>query len=89
MKRTIDLSSVETLDELHARLRKALRLSDEYGCNLDALHDVLTESAEPRTLVFKNGAAFWTRFPDFFPRLVQAFLDSQDETEGLDVTFLP
>ena len=57
--------------------------------NLDALYDVLTEGGEVRTLVFRNAADFWHRFPDFTPRLVQMLLNARDETEGLDIIFHP
>ena len=88
-KTTIDLARIDSVEKLHARLAKSLRFPEHYGANLDALHDLLTESAEPRTVVFRHGADFWRRFPDFFPRLVQVFLDARDETEGLEVSFRP
>ena len=88
-RHTIDLSTVESIEELHARLARVLGLGPEYGRNLDALHDVLTESAEPRELVFRNSGVFWRLFPEYLPRFIQVALDSQDETDGLEVTFLP
>ena len=86
---TIDLAKVDSLETLHARLARALRFPAYYGANLDALRDLVTEGGEPRRLRFRNGADFWRRFPDYFPRLVQVLLDARDETEGFDVEFLP
>lgn len=86
---SIDLAKVDSIEKLHARLKRALRLPDYYGANLDALYDVLTEGAEERTLVFRNAADFWRRFPDFTPRFVQMLLNARDETEGLEIVFRP
>ena len=86
---SIDLAKVDTIEKLHARLKRSLHLPDYYGANLDALYDVLTEGGEVRTLVFRNAADFWHRFPDFTPRLVQMLLNARDETEGLDIIFHP
>ena len=88
-KTTIDLAKVDTIETLHARLKRALHLPDYYGANLDALYDVLTEGGSGRTLVFRHAADFWSRFPDFLPRLVQVLLNARDETEGLDIVFQP
>ncbi len=35
----------------HAHLRERLGFPDWYGCNLDALHDLLTERGEETTLL--------------------------------------
>jgi ribonuclease inhibitor len=86
---SIDLAKVDPIEKLHARLKRSLHLPDYYGANLDALYDVLTEGGEERTLVFRNAADFWHRFPDFTPRLVQMLLNARDETEGLDIIFHP
>ena len=40
--------------ELHAAFADALDLPEEYGNNLDALHDVLTDRAQPLGIVIVN-----------------------------------
>lgn len=89
LQTTIDLAKVDSIEKLHARLKRALRLPDYYGANLDALYDVLTEGGAGRTLMFRHCADFWARFPDFLPRLVQVLLNARDETEGLEIVFRP
>ena len=86
---SIDLAKDDSIEKLNARLNRSLHLPDYYGANLDALYDVLTEGGEERTLVFRNAADFWHRFPDFTPRLVQMLLNARDETEGLAIDFRP
>ena len=49
---TVDLSGVTTKEELHAALKEGLSLPDYYGGNLDALHDCLTDFAEPVEVTF-------------------------------------
>ena len=48
----IDLSQVTTKEELHALLKDSLSFPDYYGGNLDALHDCLTDIAEPTEVTF-------------------------------------
>ena len=40
--------------EAHAYLKEALSLPEYYGCNLDALYDVLTERAEPTCITLEH-----------------------------------
>ena len=42
----VDLTSVFNADEFHERLGEVVPLPSHYGKNLDALHDVLTESKD-------------------------------------------
>ena len=45
MKRYIvNFKKVTTREEMYALLEKKLPLPEYFGCNLDALHDVLTEA---------------------------------------------
>ncbi len=59
MRYEIDLTGLDSREELHRRLREALPLPAWYGNNLDALHDALGEMPAPLELVFRNadGAA--------------------------------
>ena len=50
----IDLTDVESAEELHALLRERLPLPGYYGSNLDALYDVLTERADGWSLVLSG-----------------------------------
>ena len=40
-----------TKEATHAYLRWRLQAPDYYGCNLDALHDILTDPCEPTHLI--------------------------------------
>ena len=48
----IDIRDVRTRDELHSKIAEVLPLPEYYGRNLDALFDILTESAEERVIEF-------------------------------------
>ena len=43
--------------DLHDAFAAVLTPDDGYGCNLDALHDVLTDRTEPLGIVIVNEAA--------------------------------
>jgi len=42
MNVTIDCSSIQSREDLHRVFSQALSFPEWYGCNLDALHDMLT-----------------------------------------------
>ena len=51
---TIDCSTIENKDQLHDAFSRALCFPAHYGRNLDALHDCLTEIAEPNSGLITN-----------------------------------
>lgn len=81
---TIDLTAVESREQLHARLREALDLPAWYGNNLDALHDVLTEGGE-RELVFRNADGAGGEMREYIARLRGMLEHAAAETPGLTV----
>lgn len=50
MHLTLDVSSIDSRQALHQMLQNTLHLPDWYGGNLDALHDCLTDWAQPLEL---------------------------------------
>ena len=80
----IDLRGLASREALHARLREALAMPDWYGNNLDALRDVLTESA-PRELVLRNADAADEGLRDYLAALRGMLADTAAETPGLVV----
>ena len=52
----IDGRRMTSIEAAHEYLAKTLRLPPYYGRNLDALHDVLTERADPVGIVIVNEA---------------------------------
>lgn len=47
-------SQMTNRDDAHEYLKKQLQLPEYYGKNLDALYDVLTEIAEPTTIILEG-----------------------------------
>ena len=52
----LDGARMESSADLHAAFADALALDESYGNNLDALHDVLTDRADPLGIVIVNEA---------------------------------
>ena len=50
----LDGARIESNAALHAAFAAALDLPEEYGNNLDALHDVLTDFAQPLGVIIVN-----------------------------------
>ncbi len=53
----LDGARILSTADLHAVFAAELILEDDYGRNLDALHDVLTDCTEPLGIVIVNEAA--------------------------------
>lgn len=75
----IDLSKVNTKEELHKLLKGMLLFPDLYGANLDALHDMLTE--RHRELILTNTANTSAELKEYLPRLIRVLEDSSRENE--------
>jgi len=55
---TLEGSAIHSLDELYGRLVSGLSLSSDFGCNLDALWDVLSTDVEgPFEIIWKHAGA--------------------------------
>ncbi|MBR4434815.1 MAG: barstar family protein [Clostridia bacterium] len=50
----LDGNRIETAEMMHAEFKAALDFPEWYGNNLDALHDLLTESTEPIGVILVN-----------------------------------
>ena len=61
----IDIRDIQSKQEFHERLKAVIPLPDYYGNNLDALYDVLTESAEDMDICF-----IWDESRDDIPEEV-------------------
>ncbi len=53
----LDGAKIDSTADLHSIFAEALSFPEYYGKNLDALHDALTDIAEPVTVVVVNTAA--------------------------------
>lgn len=85
----IDMTEVTTKEELQDLLVKELPLPDYYGRNLDALYDILTESAAGWNLIFyntKNAARHLGKYFDALTRLAE---EACEDTEQLKIRFYP
>lgn len=87
MRYEIDLSGVTGREELHGRLREALPLPAWYGNNLDALHDVLTESGGTWELVFRNADRADESAAAYLSTLRRVCEDAASQTPGLTVAW--
>lgn len=77
---TIDLKGVRSASGLHRKLVEALPLPADYGRNLDALYDVLTEYGADWKITFVNATAA--------PEPLRAVCtDAMADTPGLEIVF--
>lgn len=84
---TIDLTGIQEKDALHDCIAAGLELTDEYGRNLDALHDVLTSLPVPcQITVIGYNVPQDTSEASYFQTLKKVCDDAEEELTGL--TFL-
>ena len=84
---TIDCRESVSRPDLHRAFANALSFPDDYGNNLDALYDCLTEIAEPtriQLLCWKNAAETLGNYAQSAKR---AILDAAIQNPNLTVCF--
>ena len=79
----LDIRHIQTVRALHIYLRHMLRLAPHYGCNLDALHDMLCEESEPTRIVLHTGEGLSAEMAAYLPQLVRVLEDAVQENERL------
>lgn len=82
---TLDVTNIHTVKALHIYLQYMLDLPAYYGCNLDALHDVLTQESEERRIVLTGARACSGETAAYMPRLVRVMEDAAGENPSLDI----
>ena len=85
----LDLSEITTKEELHDLLAKELPVPDYYGKNLDALHDVLTESAQGWNLIFYNTTRAARLLGKYYDTLMRLCDEACEEADNLQIRFYP
>ena len=83
----VDLTSVFNADEFHERLGEVVPLPSHYGKNLDALHDVLTESKD-WNLTFANTTEAEVTMGKYMASLRRMCKAAMEENPSLQVNFL-
>lgn len=73
---TLDFININSKEELHSYLQQQLQLSDDYGKNLDALHDCLTERREKYCVRVEHFEHLKMVLGDYTDTLLQVFRDS-------------
>ena len=85
---TVDFGNVNVSKDIrmqvHELLKAALKLPDYYGCNLDALYDVLLDPHEQWNIRFLNCRKLWQQDALFMESLRETFSDA--EAEGSSVS---
>ena len=84
---TIDCRGFVPRSDLHRAFADALSFPDHYGSNLDALHDCLTDIAEPTRIRLLNWAAAEESLGSYGRSARRAILAAAAENPGLTVIF--
>ena len=74
-------------EEMHAHLRRRLKLPDYYGNNLDALFDCLTEMGEETELIVRNTEALRECAGSYGTKLLSVLVAATGSNPRLHVTF--
>ena len=83
----IDCNQISSVKALHIYLQHVMDLPEYSGRNLDALHDVLTEIAQPTELILNaSEPQLSDEMKGFVPRLVRVLKDAAQENPALILT---
>lgn len=84
---TIDCREFVSRADLHRAFADALAFPDHYGNNLDALHDCLTDIAEPTCIHLRHWDAAEESLGNYARGARRAILDAAAENPNLAVVF--
>ncbi|MDD6572133.1 MAG: barstar family protein [Thermoflexaceae bacterium] len=77
----LDGSEIADREQLHKIFRDALQLEDYYGCNLDALYDVLSTYSEQVEITVRNEEILYSNLPFYGERLMGMLRVAAEENE--------
>lgn len=77
----LDGTEIADKEQLHKIFRDALKLEDFYGCNLDALYDVLSTYSEKVEIMFLNKDILCENIPFYAERLFNMLQVAAEENE--------
>ena len=72
----------------HEHIREALDLPAYYGCNLDALFDILTERSKPLSITILHAEEMHSSLGNYATALLKTLRDAAEKNPGLSVTVL-
>lgn len=77
----LDGDEIADREQMHKIFRDALQLEDYYGCNLDALYDVLSTYSEKVEITIRNEETLYSVIPFYGERLIQMLKVAAEENE--------
>ena len=87
MRVVLDLSAVESAEELHREIARCLAFPAWYGGNLDALHDCLTDLSDPVHLTVLHAQALEDALGAYCRSFQRVLSDSAQENEHFTLTW--
>lgn len=89
MEFNIDLTGITCPRDLQQRVAEALPCPEYYGFNLDALYDVLTEQGDGWCVLITGCAGADELLPGYMRSLRKMCRAAEEETENMEIHFLP
>lgn len=86
---TINCTAIENKADFHAALASALSFPDDYGNNLDALYDCLTELDQDIRLILTDWHHLEYRLGDYSGKAVYVFHCAAQENPHLKIYLEP
>jgi ribonuclease inhibitor len=86
---TLDCAHITSAGEFHQALANALSFPEDYGENLDALFDCLTDYRKDREIVLTNWHKLSYTLKDYAEKILYVFHCAADENSHLIVTIHP
>ena len=79
----LDMTNIETVRAMHIYMRYAMDFPAYYGCNLDALHDVLAEIGEETQVTVTGMARTGEEVQRWLPAFRRVIEDAMEENPKL------
>lgn len=81
----VDMANIDTVRAMHIYLRYVMALPAHYGCNLDALHDVLAEMGEETEIAVFGMDRAGEQVQRWIPAFLRVAKDAMEENPLLTV----
>ncbi len=85
----IDLHDITTKEEFQELISIVLPVPDYYGKNLDALHDILTETSENWNIIFYNISRASRALGKYYEAMLRLCEEACHECDNLKIRFYP
>ncbi|WP_461205005.1 barstar family protein [Clostridium sp. DL1XJH146] len=79
----LDCTMMTSIEATHQYIKEKLSFPNYYGCNLDALWDILSTISNPLKITITNPKSIQINLGDYSEKLITVFIEASNENENI------